>query len=161
MNRSERPGGMSTLPPRTLLPWAVAGLAAGWLLHPVSDAMGTPPVVATVQVVGLYLAVALLAILARSTWRAVQVHRRPLEPGDGLNRLLLARACAYVGALIGGGYLGYGLSWVGDPAERADERLVGSLLAALAGLLLALVALVLERACRIDPPDQDPPTDLG
>lgn len=161
MSGPDRPGGMSTLPPRSLLPWAVAGLAGGWLLHPVSDAVGTPPVVTSVQVVGLYLAVAILAILAWSTWRSVQVHRRPLAPGDGLNRLLLARACAYVGALIGGGYLGYGLSWLGDPAERADTRLVGSLLGALAGLLLALLALVLERACRIDPPEQDGPADLG
>jgi hypothetical protein len=66
-----------------------------------------------------------------------------------VNRLVLARACAFVGALVLGGYLGYALSWVGDEAELADERIWRSGAASLAGLLIVITALLLERACRI------------
>ena len=48
---------------------------------------------------------------------------------------MLARACALVGALVAGGYLGYALSWVGVSAELADQRVVRSLVAALAGVV--------------------------
>ena len=37
-----------------------------------------------------------------------------------MNRLVLARACALVGALVAGGYLGYALSWVGVDTELGD-----------------------------------------
>ena len=32
-----------------------------------------------------------------------------------MNRLVLARACALVGALVAAGYVGYAVSWLGDP----------------------------------------------
>ena len=41
------------------------------------------------------------------TWREVHVRRERLEPHRAVNRLVLARACALVGALVAGGYLGY------------------------------------------------------
>ncbi len=48
-------------------------------------------------------------------------HER-LEPHQAVNRLVLARACALVGALVAGGYLGYALSWLGVDAELARQR---------------------------------------
>ena len=60
---------------------------------------------------------------------------------------MLARASAIVGALVGGGYLGYGLSWIGAPAD--NDRLWRSLLAAAAALAATVAALLLERACRV------------
>ncbi|CAN5218303.1 hypothetical protein BH09ACT12_BH09ACT12_09210 [soil metagenome] len=135
--------------------WAIAGLAGGWLVHPLTDRGGTPPVITWTQPVLLLLVAAIVGAAAWATWRVVHVRHERLAPHQGFNRLVLARACAYVGALVGGGYLGYALSWVGDEAELADQRLGRSLVAAGAGALIVIGSLLLERACRVrkDLPD--------
>ena len=140
----------------TLLGWAVAGLVGGWALHVACDRLGVaPPLVSWAQPLALLLLAVILAYVARVTWRSVQVRRERLLPHQAVNRLVLARACAIVGALVGAGYLGYGLSWIGDPAELADDRLWRSLVAAGAGLAAAAAAVVLERACRVRKDDED------
>lgn len=147
----EPPGG--TLRPTSaavLAAWAVVGFACGWLLHPLSErANGSAPIVTWAQPLALLLVAAILGVTAWSTWRTVQVRHERLEPHQAVNRLVLARACAYVGALVGGGYLGYALSWLGDNAELADERAWRSVVGAIAGLAVAVTALLLERACRV------------
>ena len=74
---------------------------------------------------------------------------------------MLAKACALVGALVAGGYVGYALSWVGLAAELADQRMLRSGVAALGGLLTCGAALLLERACRVGAEDERsrPPGD--
>jgi MFS family permease len=129
--------------------WAIVGLAAGWLVHPLTDRSGTPPVITWTQPVLLLLVAAIVGAAAWATWRVVHVRRERLDPQHAFNRLVLARACAIVGSLVGGGYLGYALSWVGDGAELADQRLGRSLVAAAAGALVVIVSLLLERACRV------------
>ncbi len=63
---------------------------------------------------------------------------------------MLAKASALAGALFAGGYLGYAISWWGmTDALLARERVVHSLLAALAGALVVTGGLLLERACRV------------
>ena len=54
----------------------------------------------------------------------MHVHHERLEPHQAVNRLVLARACALVGALVAGGYVGYALSWVGVDAELAGQRVL-------------------------------------
>ncbi len=93
--------------------------------------------------------VAILAGTAWSTYRAVHVRRERLEPARAVNRLVLARACAYVGGLVGGAYLGYAASWLGASSELADQRVLRGGLAGLAGVLVAITSLLLERACRV------------
>jgi MFS family permease len=129
--------------------WAIAGLTLGWLVHPLTDRRGTPPVITWTQPVLLFLVAAIVGATAWATWRVVHVRRERLEAHQGFNRLVLARACAYVGALVGGGYLGYALSWIGEESELADQRLGRSLVAAGAGALVVIVSLLLERACRV------------
>lgn len=153
------PGGGGTLQP-TRLPvlggWALAGLVLGWVLHPLSERSGTPPMVSWAQPAGLVLVAAILAATAWATWRTLHVRREVLEPHRAVNRLVLARACAYVGSFVGGAYLGYAVSWIGDGSSLADERLTRSAAAAVAGLLTVLASLLLERACRVrsdDPRD--------
>jgi hypothetical protein len=99
---------------------------------------------------------AILAGTAWVTWRQVHVHRDRIEPHHAVNRLVLAKSCAIVGALVAGGYLGYAVSWIGLEAELAGQRLYRSLLAALASGLLSLAAVALERACRVR---KDDPTN--
>lgn len=133
----------------------MVGLVAGWLLHPVSDRLGNPPVVSWLQPTALFVVAAVLLATAYVTHRTLHVQRRWLEPHHAVNRLVLARASVLVGGLAAGGYLGYAVSWLGVAAELGGERIVRSLLAALAGGLMVVGALLLERACRVRSDDEE------
>lgn len=135
--------------------WAIAGLVGGWLFHSLSDRWGTPPVVTWAQPLALFLVAGILGYTAWVTWRTLHVHGDRLLPSQAVNRLVLARACALAGAIAGGGYLGYGVSWIGDEAELAHQRLLRSTVAALAGVLVVITSLLLERACRVRSSDAD------
>ena len=114
--------------------WGLVGLVGGWLFHAYADReMTAAPVVTWAQPLALFLVAAILGVTARATWRIVHVRRLRLLPHQAVNRLVLARACAYVGVLVAGGYLGYALSWVGVSAELAEQRAVRSLVAGSAG----------------------------
>jgi hypothetical protein len=124
-------------------------MVGGWLLRPLTERFGgTAPVVTWLQVFVLFFLAGLLAVTAWVTWRHLQVRREWLEPHRAVNRLVMAKASAVVGALMAGGYAGYAVSWLGLEAELAGQRIARSLLAGLAGLLVTIAALVLERACR-------------
>ncbi|WP_312855993.1 DUF3180 domain-containing protein [Nocardioides stalactiti] len=147
---AEPTGAMRPTSGPVVVGWALVGLVLGWGLHPLSVRLDrVPPLVTWAQPAALFLLAAILGYVAWATWRAVHVRGDRLLPHQAVNRLVLARASALVAALVGGGYLGYGLSWVGDPAELADDRLWLSVVAAGAGLLGVVASLLLERACRI------------
>ncbi len=158
MTEQPQPGSNGSLRPTqpwVLAAWAVVGLAGGWLVHPLAErSSGTAPIVTWLQPLALFLVAAILGGTAHATWRTVQVRRERLLPHQAVNRLVLARACAFVGALAAGGYLGYALSWLGVDAELADQRLARSLVAAFASVLVVVTSLLLERACRVR--DLDP-----
>jgi lysylphosphatidylglycerol synthetase-like protein (DUF2156 family) len=130
--------------------WALGGLVLGWLWKRVAESVnGTAPVVSWAQPAALWLVAAVLLITWWQTYRAVQVHRERLEPHRAVNRLVLARAGALVGALVAGGYAGYAIAWIGDPAELAGQRILRSVVAVAAGVAMVVGALLLERACRV------------
>jgi hypothetical protein len=140
-----------------LTAWGLVGLVGGWLLHAYADrAMDAAPIVTWAQPLALFLVAAILAATARATWRSVHVRNERLQSHQAVNRLVLARACAYVGVLVAGGYLGYALSWVGVSAELAEQRAVRSLVAGLGGACVVVTALLLERACRVRKEDDAP-----
>jgi hypothetical protein len=132
-----------------LVVFGVLAMVGGWLLRPITERLeGTAPVVTWLQVFVLFFAAGLVAVTAWVTWRSLQVKREWLEPHRAVNRLVMAKASALAGALMAGGYVGYAVSWLGLEAELAGQRITRSLLAGLAGLLITIAALVLERACR-------------
>jgi MFS family permease len=136
--------------------WAVVGLVGGWLLHPLAERVrDTAPIVTWAQPLALVLVTAILGATAYFTWRTVHVHHQRLDPHQAVNRLVLARACALVGALVAGGYLGYALSWVGVDTELGDQRMWRSAVAGLAGVAIVITALLLERACRVRSGEDD------
>ncbi len=151
-------GTLRPTPPAVLAVWAIGGLVVGWLVHPLSDRWGTPPIVTWAQPGGLALVAAILGYTAWATWRTVHVRRERLDPSQAVNRLVLARACALVGALVGGAYLGYALSWLGSSAELAERRATGSGAAVLACVGVVVAALLLERACRVPTDGDQEPT---
>jgi hypothetical protein len=136
--------------------WAIAGLVLGWVLPRVLGRLDrTSPAVTWTQVLVLFFVAAVLGSVAWSTRRSIRDRTGRPEAHRMVNRLVLARACALVGALLAGGYGGNAVAWLGVPSERAGERLTFSLLALLGAVAMVVAALLLERACRIpgDPDD--------
>ena len=152
----ESRGNLRPTSPLALLGWAVVGGVGGWSLHGLCDRLNAvPPLVPWVQPAALFLIAAILGYTAWTTHRAVQVRRERLPVDHAVNRFVLARASALVCALVGAGYLGYGLSWISDPADLADDRLLRSVVAAVGGVLAVVAALLLERACRVRDDDEE------
>jgi hypothetical protein len=143
-------GRLRTTGPGLVAGWALAGLVLGRLLRPLLTQLDrTAPQVGWLPVAALFLLAGVLAAVARATHRAVQLRRERLQPHEAVNRLVLAKACALVGSLAVGGYLGYALSWVGASAELGGERIAMSLVAAAGAALTVVGSLLLERACRV------------
>lgn len=146
---------LGPVPPAALTSFVVVGLVGGWLLRRLGRSLGfaVPPVSWT-QVLLLALVASILAGTAALTRRTVQRARADLLAHQAVNRLVLARACALVGALLLGGYAGHAVSWLGSPSYVAEERLVRSLVAAVASGAVLAASLLLERACRVpaEPP---------
>ncbi len=142
-------------PPAVIGVCVIVGLVGGWLLHLVSARLGNPPLVGWLPSVTLAFVDAALAATAWLTWRALQRDQGRLYPHEAVNRLAIAKACVIVGALSAGGYAGYALSWIGDKAELAGARMTHSVAAALAGAVMVLIALGLERACRVRTEDDE------
>ena len=126
---------------------ALAGLVGGWLVRPVC-AVGRR------HRADRHLAAGARAVPGRRDPRRHRLARpggpctctgHRLEPHHAVNRLVLAKACALVGALVAGGYAGYALE-LGRDGGRAGRPADAALrLAALAAL--ARAALLVERAC--------------
>lgn len=159
-DREDGPGPEGRLRPTTpgaLTAWAVVGLVAGWLLRPVSTRIGdgTAPIVVWLQPLALLFVAAVLGATAWLTWRHLHVRRAYLEPHRAVNRLVLARACALVGALVAGGYGGYALAWLGIDTALAEQRVLRSAVGAVAGILVVTTSLLLERACRVRSEDPE------
>lgn len=151
--RADRPGDrMVPTSPTVLLGVALTGVVLGRLVRPAVEwGGGLAPVVGWSQASVLVVVSAVLLATARATRAALPAHRVTEQPQLAVNRLLLARASAVVGALVGGGYVGYAVAWLGDPSQLADQRVLRSLLTAAAAALVVLSAVLLERACRVPP----------
>jgi hypothetical protein len=150
-------GHLSTTGPGPLTAFAVAGLVLGWSIRPLwvwQDL--TAPRVGWLQAAVLWFAGLLLLWVARATSRAITRRGSALRSHEAVNRLVLAKASALAGAMVGGGYLGYALSWVGVGAETFGPRVWMSLVAALGAVLTVTASLLLERACRIRSDDEVP-----
>ena len=147
----EDPGGtVRTTGPAPLVVLGVLGLVGGWSLRVVSLRTGrAEPDVGWLSLVLLVVATLLLGVTALLTRRVVRRDRGALPHHTAVNRLVLGKACALVGALLLGGYAGYAVAQlgVGDPA--ATTRLWRSGLGVLGALGVTVTALLLEHACRV------------
>jgi len=150
------PGGkLGPTPSSVIGVCVIVGLVGGWLVHLVSARTGNPPLVGWLPTVTLTFVDAVLGATTWLTWRALQRDHGRLYAHEAVNRLAMAKACVIVGSLSAGGYAGYALSWIGDRAELAGDRMTHSIAAALASAVMVAIALGLERACRVRSEDDE------
>lgn len=138
--------------------WGVAGLVGGWLLRRLGEAWwGRAPVITWLQPLALLAVVLIVGGTAWATRRSLNGRAERLGPLYAVNRLVLGRTCALVGALVAGGYAGYALSWLGISGDPlAGQRVLRSAICAVLGLAIVAAGLLLERACRVHEDDPKP-----
>ncbi|MEJ7629377.1 MAG: DUF3180 domain-containing protein [Nocardioidaceae bacterium] len=116
---------------------------------------GVAPQVQWTSVVVLLAAGTIVLVLANSTYRTLHRDRRRMDAHRAVRFLLLAKASALVGAIVAGGYLGFAFNFVDQLDVRLpQERVIRSVSAAIAAVILTVGGLLLERACRV-PRDKD------
>ncbi|UYM07001.1 DUF3180 domain-containing protein [Solicola gregarius] len=157
---------MTPNPPRlrrvsavTLAIVAAIGLVVGRAIRPLFEQFdqSAPTVPWTASIALVFLA-AVLGWLAYVTYQSVHKRRERIASDRAVRQLVLAKASAIVGALVAGGYSGFTLSFV-DAMETdlGQERVVHAGVTALAGIVVIVAAVLLERACEV-PKDDDEAT---
>jgi hypothetical protein len=159
----EPSGGTVKLTPfRTLVVAVLFGGLAGWLLVVTANAFDLiPPEVPWTAPIGLILVAALVGALAYGTHQRIQVRHERIEPQRAVAFLVLGKASALAGALVAGGYFGFALMFLTRlDASAPRDRVIRSALAVVAGIVLCVMGLLLERACKV-PTEPDEGTAGG
>jgi hypothetical protein len=148
---SEQTGRIQPTRARTLLLLGGCGVVIGWFSVPVFESIQTSaPTVGWQSVLALAFLAAVLLGTAWSTWRALHRLRRYIEPHRAVNLLVIAKASALVGALVAGGYLGFGAQFLDSlDIMLPRQRVIRSGLAVLASLVMMVGGLLLERALKV------------
>lgn len=112
-----------------------------------------PPVLSALVVIAIALAVGVAGWNVRQFTRG----KRPgLDPLFAARTVVLATAAGYTGALLSGWYLGHVLLVLGDlEFDGRREVATSSAVALVATVLLAVTGLVVERWCRVPPPQDE------
>ena len=158
---SQEPGRIGTTSPTSLAVAGLVGAVLGWVLAPVLGALrGVVPSVPWSAVLALAFIALLLLGTAWVTYRMIHTRLQRMDPQRAVNLLVLAKASALAGAVVAGGYVGFGVHYL-DSLDIAlpRERVVRSGLAAAAAVLVCAGGLLLERALRVPrgPDDEDEP----
>ena len=137
--------------------WVAIGLVVGLLVRPIAVRLdASPPRVGFGAAATLFVVAVVVGALAWSTWQSLHKKHERMTSDHAAKMLALSRSCAIVGALFAGGYGGFALAFINDlDTPLGHERAVNGGVAALAGLLLLVAALLLERACRLPEDDKN------
>lgn len=128
-----------------------AGVVVGRLAPPVIDSFdGNAPRVGWSAAVTLFIAAGIIGIIAWNTWQSLHKKHQRMTSDHAIRMLSLAKASSLVGALFAGLYLGYALAFIDAlDTEFGRERAIHAGVAGLAGILMVVAALLLERALRV------------
>jgi hypothetical protein len=80
---------------------------------------------------------------------------RPLDPLTAARTVVLAKAAAYGGAVLAGWYVGQGLILLPEPVGVRRTRLIVAGVCVVTAVALAVSGLIVQRWCRVPPPDDD------
>lgn len=139
------------------------GIVFGVLLRPLFTRLDVmPPQVGWGAATMLFVFALLVGGMAWNTWQILHKKNERMTSDHGVKMLALSRSSLIVGGLFGGGYAGYALSFLEDlDTPLGADRAWHAGFAALAGFLLVVAALLLERACRIPGNEDDDPSAGG
>ena len=153
-------GTLQTTPPLAIFVAALFGGLTAWLIVVVARALGTsPPLVPWTAPVAVILIGLGVGVLAWQTYQRIHRLRLRMDPQRAVSFLVLGKASALGGGLVGGGYLVYALMFLARiDGESPRERVILSLIAVVGGAGLTVAGLLLERACKV-PKGKDPETD--
>ena len=113
------------------------------------------PIVGWGAALTLLLGAGILGAIAWSTFQSLHKENQRMTSDHGVTMLALAKASACVAALFAGGYGGYAVAYLDSFASPlGKERVIHGGSAAIAGLLMMIAALLLERSLRL-PGDDD------
>lgn len=148
--REEPQGTVRVTGPGALVSIGLLGLVLGWAVRPLALRLGyVEPDVRWSSIALLLVVATIVGLTAVLTRSVVRRDRSALAHHQAVNRLALGKACALVGALLAGGYLGYAMAQLGVGGPAATLRLWRSGLAAAGALLISGSGLLLELACRV------------
>ncbi|HEY0187109.1 MAG TPA: DUF3180 domain-containing protein [Cellulomonas sp.] len=139
----------------TLVLVAVVAAAVGWAVLRALGSRGVVLPEVPVLVVGVLVVIAAVVLaMGLSVRQYLHGHRPTLNPIRAARTAVLAKAACYTGALLAGWYGAQVIDVLGDLGIEAQRsRAVCAGLAVLGSLVLAVVGLVVERMCRIPPPE--------
>jgi hypothetical protein len=120
------------------------------------------PIAAPISLVVLAVVELFLALSTRARLQG-KPGTRPILPLVVARFVVLAKASAVLGSLGLGAYAGFFIFIAGELSKKAPSNdLPPAIFGMAASLLLTIVAVLLERVCRVDPPPPGPdaPDDL-
>lgn len=130
-------------------------LAVGWLVSMLALNSGRVPVAVPFTMTVVCLVGGAVSLALGWTVRAYKKGDRPhLDAGRAVATAAYAQACAYAGAVLAGGLVGYALAldWGHGPRRSIA---IEALVSALAALALLVAGVVAERWCRTEDHDDD------
>lgn len=150
---------MTPTRPATLLTAGLVGLLVGYGLGSLSDQLGYGLPRVSWVAIGLLLFLAVLLVVAARRARAWVSGDRPQQPGDALvlgRFVALSKAGSLFGALMAGGYVGLAVVGVDRlSTEYGRDHVLWAIGGAVAGALVLVAALVLERVLQLPGDDGD------
>lgn len=158
---------MPTLRPSrwsSVLALLLGALAAGWVAGFVLlEWAQHPPVPPWPVPAGLVVLAATVAVLAGNLRRrlsaeaATRAQARPVSPLSGVRYVAGAKACIHGGAVLVGFYLGLTVALMLHVSEPQWPMVAACLASAAASAVVVAAGWLLERTCRIKPPDDPQP----
>ncbi|HET9654238.1 MAG TPA: DUF3180 domain-containing protein [Kineosporiaceae bacterium] len=148
---------MTPARPLTLAVLAVLATGLTWLGLDLWSSRGglTPPLPwATLLFLVALVGAVISAGLPVRRWVSGR-RERALNPLVAARTVVLAKAAAYGGALLTGWYAGQALALLPELVEVRRARLLLAAGCAVAAIGLAAAGLVVQRWCRVPPPDDD------
>lgn len=114
------------------------------------------PIVSWGPAIALLLGTVVLGVLAWNTWQSLHKKHQRMTADHAVTLLALAKGSAVVSALFAGGYGGYAIAYLDSfDSPLGKDRVLHGGAAAIAGLLMLVAALMLERSLRIPSGDDE------